>query len=196
MIFLDWPGSASNWTWNPAEKYGTITLSSGDLSASGTSALGIVKGTVGKSSGKWYFEVTYGSAIAFQTIGVSNSPVLNNYVGQMVESFGCGPQHSYDSISGGASTPLTVGTIGSGATVGCAVDLDNLKIWWFVAGYWTGINGVDVGFSVGVGDPASGAGPRYTMSPGTYYPAACPRNGSITINTTLTYSPPSGFSPW
>lgn len=46
-------------TWNPSDCSANITLSNGNLtSAIGTSGVGFVRSTIGKSSGKWYWEHT------------------------------------------------------------------------------------------------------------------------------------------
>lgn len=46
-------------TLNPSDKDAAITLSGGDLTmSSATNAWRSVRATIGKSSGKWYWEVT------------------------------------------------------------------------------------------------------------------------------------------
>lgn len=57
-------------TWNPADKGSAITLSGGDLVATG--GPGAVRSTVGKSTGKWYWEVAL-SGSGYWFLGVGNS---------------------------------------------------------------------------------------------------------------------------
>lgn len=46
-------------TWNPADKSADITLSLGNLKATQTtSSWDSVRSTIGKTSGKWYWEYT------------------------------------------------------------------------------------------------------------------------------------------
>lgn len=57
-------GGVTYATWNPADKSSAITLSNGDLTATptaGSSSFYALRATVGKSSGKWYWELTGGA---------------------------------------------------------------------------------------------------------------------------------------
>lgn len=65
-------------TWNPLDKSSDITLSSGNLVATmtGVSANANVRATVGKSSGKWHYEIvvnTIGGHGNYPNFGVANS---------------------------------------------------------------------------------------------------------------------------
>lgn len=70
-------------TWNPSDKDASITLSGGNLTATGTvNAWRGVRGTVSHTTGKWQFEikVKLNDGVGFQMVGVGNaSAVLNNY---------------------------------------------------------------------------------------------------------------------
>jgi hypothetical protein len=61
-FFLGLPAGATAWggTWNSADKSGNITLSGSDLVATINSGGGSVRGTQGRSSGIYYFEITRG----------------------------------------------------------------------------------------------------------------------------------------
>ena len=78
-------------TWNVATKSTNITFSNGNLTFTGTNgaATGLSIATVGKSSGKWYWEITVNSIIG--SIGLSRNvagissviPALNNTTGEI-----------------------------------------------------------------------------------------------------------------
>lgn len=55
--YTDWSVGNVFATWNPADKAAAVTLSGGNLIASIT-ASSIARSTIGKSAGKWYWEVT------------------------------------------------------------------------------------------------------------------------------------------
>lgn len=60
-------------TWNPSDKGSNVTLTGSDLIAqvaSGTYSG--VRSTIGKSSGKWYCEITIGTATGSECIGFAN----------------------------------------------------------------------------------------------------------------------------
>lgn len=175
-----------DFVWNSADKHADVTLSAADLTCTASAIWRMVRGTTGKSSGKWYFEVTFDSVAVWTTIGIATSSVaLTDYVGRNTGSYGLGPDHTYD--SGGSTSHAN--SIPAGGIGGVAVDFDAGKIWFSSNNVWI--------TSGGAADPATATNPRYTGIPaGTYYPAAAPGLQSLTINTTLTYTPPSGFSPW
>jgi len=67
-------GSAVTYaTWNPSDKAPNVTLSNGNLTAVGLSSGDCVRATVGKSSGKWYWEVTTAGTINSFGVGVTTS---------------------------------------------------------------------------------------------------------------------------
>lgn len=78
------PTSYSSCTWNPSDKDADVTLSGGNLTASGAFAsAGMVRSTTSVSSGTWVFEVTYVSTTGGAPfIGFANSSAaLTNVVG-------------------------------------------------------------------------------------------------------------------
>ncbi len=185
--------------WNSADKHADIALSNGDLTAAhSVAAFRTVRGDISKSTGKWYFECTINTLVSFGIVGVSNSTeALTNFVGGSANSWGAGNATSPNSYAGGSSTSIAVLTWVSGDVIQIAWDADAGKLWFGRNDVWAGVSGVDAGFGNGIGDPASGANARYTSVTGTLYPACSPGNGGqITINSTLTYAPPAGFSAW
>lgn len=66
-------------TWNPADKGVNITLSGGNLTLQNV-VDGIARSTIGKTSGKWYWEITP-SATGLDTGVASSSASLTQYLG-------------------------------------------------------------------------------------------------------------------
>lgn len=68
------PPSTTYATWNPSDKGGGVVLSNGNLTASVSTTPtdgGCVRSTIGKSSGKWYWEITANST-QYTTVAVMN----------------------------------------------------------------------------------------------------------------------------
>jgi len=163
-------GSFTYATWNPADKHSTVTLSGSDLIA--TSTGGSVRSTIGKSSGKWYWEVTM-STVAMP--GIANSSAsLSSY-------FGSGGTDSYGWYSGDGnlyfnSAPyIFITTFTTGQVLGFALDMDAGTLAFYKANtlYYTltGLTG--------------------TQYAGTGYSGATTANFGASA---LTYTPPTGFA--
>lgn len=105
-------------TWNPSDKDSGITLSNGNLSAQGVSGTVQYKGarsTIGKSSGKWYWEYSFsGTDVLNGGFGVGSATALLNLGGGM--DTGEGYRVYYD--SGNKYVP--------GAAYGAAFDKTNI----------------------------------------------------------------------
>ena len=86
-------------TWNPSDKSADVTLSGGDLIASGSSGTDwdSVRATVSKSSGKWAFEVTLSGAADFFVVPglMSVDAVLTLYPGGDTNGIGINPHGPY-----------------------------------------------------------------------------------------------------
>jgi hypothetical protein len=81
---LGLPPAATAWggTWNSADKGANITLSNSDLTADCASGNGNVRGTQGRNSGRYYFEITETVGDQIWLGGVANaSATLSNYPG-------------------------------------------------------------------------------------------------------------------
>lgn len=77
--------------WNSADKGTDVTLSGGDLVASNANGnSGMVRSDIGKSSGKWYWEITITDvANSSWGLGVTNSSApLNSYPGLDTNGWG------------------------------------------------------------------------------------------------------------
>jgi hypothetical protein len=190
-------------TWNPSDKGAAVSLSGGNLVATGNSAgvYGTVRSTTSKPSGKWYFEITFAFStdIADAGGGFANaSASKTNYLGG--DSHGVGA-YSYSSGTGSRlwtnnASFFDPGTqILSGAVIGFALDLDNKLVWYRSgAGIWNnnatyapgGSGGVDISAFVADGLPAF---------------IACTTNQTdhvLTLNPGPNFAnpAPAGFMPW
>jgi hypothetical protein len=163
-----------------------ITLSNGNLDALWSSSVGyaVAVGTIGVSSGKWYWEITHTQSGTRTMIGVVQASAdLTSYIGTT------GP--AYDSFGytwrNGVNTAAT--SYGVNDVVGIALDLDNGKIWFAKNGTW-----------LGSGNPAGNSNSVYSSLSGTYFPAISEGDGNSPIGVTcnfgqrpFAYTAPSGF---
>ena len=130
----------NNWcTFNSASLQGGGALSNGNLSLDPTGSTTSARGSIGLSSGKWYWEFTMRNG---------NTNERSCYIVQSTATSGTGQIHSgagtwdsyysyngnaYDSVSGSVAygNSYTAGDV-----IGCALDLDNKAIWWSKNGTW------------------------------------------------------------
>lgn len=168
-------------TWNPADKSTNISLSGGNLIATTTAfGDGLVRATIGKVSGKWYWEITTQTAMAtFAALGAGSTAV-----GPQIGSPGTGDSIGYRGYDGAVSkNSVLLGNnaiYSIGVTLGLALDMD--------AGTLTM-------YKAGIVQPIVATGIT-----GTYYPMV----GGLTSNTetfvanfgasAFTYTPPSGYN--
>lgn len=180
LLALDPPVYA---TWNPLDKGTTVTLSNSDRTATitPTGTRAAVRATIGKSSGKWYWEVFLSGAVNTPAIGVANSSMpLTNYVGQDSNSwsyFVDGDKMFNDAGAGGAAYGSAYA---AGHVVGVALDMDAGTITFYA-------NGVS-------------QGQAFSGLSGTLYPAVS--NGGAGTTTEFTayfsgfnYPIPTGHLP-
>jgi hypothetical protein len=106
-------------TWNPADKSVNITLTNGNLTATAGGTGGSVRSTLGKSSGKWYFEI-YQSG-GQNPVGIGNSSAsLAHYAGYDVNGYGYLAGLLYH-----AGTTSYGGATSASHWWGIALDMDN-----------------------------------------------------------------------
>jgi hypothetical protein len=171
------------------------TLRNGNLEFIGDTGASYAKGilgTIGVSSGKWYFEVTPDSGGTFY-IGVA--PSTGSGIGSVDLEYINGA-YSYrgngDKVqgTGGGGTSSAYGaTYASPDVIGVALDLDNGAIYFAKNNTWQNS-----------GVPTSGSsktGAAFTSFSGSYTPMACGFNGATaTLNfgqRPFAYTAPSGF---
>lgn len=162
-------------TWNPADKGAQVTLSGGDLMATRNAGAGMVRATQGKSSGKWYWEITYTTA-GNQNNGVANaSASLTNYLTSDANGWGFWADDGNNNCAAG------LGAFADGVVVGFALDMD--------AGTLT----------IYKNNALQGGGPMCTGITGTIYPAWSCENNAVTGTanfgaTTMAYTAPGGYN--
>ena len=121
-------------TLNPLDERGSGILSNGDLRYAGAATYDNVTGTLGMSSGKWYWEV-YIEDEDYAYLGVQDGGVSATGYAEKAVALVVGDTaatiHEDDSNSGNDAFIANNGDI-----VGVAVDIDNQLIWWSKNGQW------------------------------------------------------------
>lgn len=177
-------------TWNPADKDADVALSNGDRDANVVAAAaGSVRGTLGRSTGKYYFEITIiGSSIAYSGLA-DGSFSLATYVGNSANS--ASQNNSANTVTGWTKAQTGTFTVANGNVLGFAVDITLGRMWVAKTNSWQL-----------TGDPATNANPWVTGISGLVYPAVgaiglTNEGGRLSSKTSeLTYTPPSGFLAW
>lgn len=180
-------------TWNPSDKEASVVLSNGNLTALATATGGYngVRSTVGVSSGKWYWEVTYDAigignytqnqCVAPSTVSLSNSP----HNGDVYSYYAA---NGYKTCIGGVFMVYGSNWYHVGDVIGTALDMDEGKLWWSKNGVWQAS-----------GNPVTGANPACDGLSGTLYAmwTEYKYNGKGTANfgaSPFSYSVPIGFN--
>ena len=189
-------------TWDPGWSVPGVTYTAGNLSVSGSSA-GVknTRGTIGKSAGKWYWEVTATGGDGVNNgggLGIAEQAMPNNaqYVGGAASGFGfgytcCATQYfvSWTGVTANGGPPAT-SAIKTGNVYTFALDMDTGRFWAGQDGVW-----------FNAGDPAGGTAPAATGLTGTVYPAATFYANSINALTAnfggspFKHKVPAGFRP-
>jgi hypothetical protein len=176
-------------TWNPSDMTSAITLSNGNLTLTTTATANQgIRGTLSRSSGKFYFEYTQ-LAVATISVGIADA----------THAFTAGL--GLDNVSSGYSTSgviyyatsssVVVATYTVGDVIGVAVDITNRLIYYAKNGIWQ--NGAN---------PSSGTGGLNYVTAAAVFPAwgmLAASVGSGTLNVgakAFSYTPPTGFSSW
>ena len=167
-------------TWNPADKDTYITLSWWDLVATDTISWpwSAVRSTIGKSSGKWYWELTITDFQVQQNVGIAWWTYPLN------SQLGIGDSYAYSSSSYKYHEPDYPAYWASWTEwdiIGIALDMTGGTLEFFKNGasQWV----------------------AYTWLSWTYYAAFSGTriNDIVTANfwaSAFTYSPPAGFNAW
>lgn len=129
-------------TLNPSDKSSNVTLSNGNLTATATTSSDAgVRATVGKSSGKYYWEYTYntfGSASGDTAAGLWDGAATLAAFGSTV-SHGAGVFQFGNVWVDGSNRFSSIGTVSNGAVIRVALDMDNKRLWFAVnGGNWNG----------------------------------------------------------
>jgi hypothetical protein len=165
----------------------TPTISDGNLQMVLGALQAVRLGTIGVISGKWYWEIVYTAATAFDgMVGVARPPYnLNNYVGSSSDSWG----YYYTGVKYNAASSASYGSSWTtGDVMGIALDMDNFALYFSKNGVWQNS-----------GVPTSGAsktGAAYTNLSGEIFPALNAYGGTQVANwgqRAFAYTAPSGF---
>lgn len=190
---------------DPANKDPNITLSGGNLVATlstGTFDSGGVRGTLAKSTGKWYAELTLaawtnGASRGSFGVGTSAASINDTYlwgIGDSISaSYGDGGGGVILADAGNTNIPAT--NLAQGQVIGLAVDVPNHRIYWSNNGAWQ--NGANPAAGTGYVDYIT-TGPIYLLV-GLWHFASGGTAEKAILNTgrsTFAYGPPSGFLPW
>lgn len=165
-------------TWDPVNTGAGATLSGGNLTVTNPASAGLTISTLGKSSGKWYWEGVRNAGGSEGRFGISNASVtLTNYLGADIN--GWAYRETTGQIINNAGVVTTVDTSSVGDVIGFALDMGAGTLTLYKS-------------NISQGVVVSGL-------IGTIYAAAGSNNAgdNITINfgaTALTYTPPAGFN--
>lgn len=177
---VEFPNDAKVYAkWNASDKSSTITLSSDQLTATTASgSSGLVRSTIGKSSGKWYWEHTIANPAGMVGIAKSNANI-NQYPGN--DNDGWGYFHNGNKYNAGSASVYGASFTNSfGSVIGFALDMDAGTLTCFKDGTNQGLL-------------ASGL-------TGTMYAACGGVGGGVTQylynfgETAFAYAPPAGFN--
>lgn len=175
------PGWRTYATWDPASSGGGF-LSGGNLTAQLFQTGGVARSTIGKSSGKWYFEISIPDV--FSSVGVTETDP-GSYTYGMSKGVAWRGGFSLTTYKNGVGIDTTLGSF-AGTVMGIALDMDNLMIYFYR-------NGVLA--SEATINPV-------TLDAGTYKAAASRSGPGVGSNfytanfgaTPFAYTPPSGFN--
>lgn len=194
--------AAPGTTWNPSDKSSAITLAFTDSQATksaGGDAWASVRAILGRSTGKFYFEIDarvnsgyqdamYGIAKASLALDGGSGFAGGGSAGESYSIY----QRDGNKWTAGSGASLTTGWPNANVILGFAVDLDAGLLFISKAGVYPASQ-----------DPVAGTNPAFSGLSGTFYPMASFYNGGTNYYGIiqagageLTYAPPTGYAPW
>jgi len=157
-----------------------------DFSVSNDAAAGA---TFAVSSGKWYWEMTVvsGHTAGSNTIWTAITSINPSSSNKLAWQSGSGSRsYATTGLKFNENTSSSYGnTYTNGDVIGCALDLDNGKVYWSKNGTFQAS-----------GDPVAGTNAAFTGLTGTWLPEATQNAGVTAWNfgqRPFAYTPPSGF---
>jgi hypothetical protein len=198
------PAAATGYTcWNVSDKNNNILLGDYALYAyCGTRTNGAARATLGRSTGKFYFEIS----VPFITAGgdqnaagiTLDTNTLASINSTTATSFLLYP--SGGNVYNNGAHDYSFGNLSNGDTICYAIDLDSTN------GAWLRLNNGSWNPWNGTADPATGIGGDYigwfNQSTNFIFPVATFQLGTISFQGnfggpgSFTYTPPSGFIHW
>jgi hypothetical protein len=212
-ILVIGPAPPSGITWDPAS-VASVTLSGGNLVATNTGTTSNNQGahgptTSGKTSGKYYFEVTLTTYTGGAGVGVGIGTTTATY--SNMSTFATGGDMCFAVghtgtgtifIDASGNTGLSLGALTNGDTVCIAADLTNRRVWFRkgASGIWNNTAGNDptdgTGGHGGVTVPSGTIVPFVTF--GSSFSGAAGVAGNVfTANfgaSAFVGTPPSGYT--
>lgn len=193
--FLDPAIVSAATTWDSGNKGSGITLSGGDLVATGSASNSVVKSTTSHSTGKYYYEATITNFAGAEYLFGIASTGFSLAAGDMYTTTTACCVRAGDAIyfNGAALSGFLAGTTGD--VMGFAIDLDALL-------FWANRNG---GAWTNSGNPAAGTGGASiaALSGGPWFAACCLPHATtfnvLTANfggSAYGQTPPAGFGNW
>lgn len=185
-------GGGGGTTWNPADKNANVSLSNGNLTATGTaSGFEGVRGTTNTVSSKKYFEISFSAAADITQVGVAignASASLSTYNdSNSIGWFGSG------SVFHSGATVDSAASFTAGQTLLIAFNASSNLVFFAVgAGSWNNIGA----------DPTTGSGGISTSAvTGPFLPLLIldAVNDAATVNfgaSGYAFTPPSGYGNW
>lgn len=169
-------------TWNPSDKGTSITLSNGNLTA--TQASGgtnyTVRSTIGKASGKWYWEVTCGSTNNVIGVASASAALNSSYLGK--DTYGLGYACGESAVFKNSANVASVASATTNDIIGVAMDCNSGTVAFYK-------NNVLQATLSGSNVPS---GTLYAAWSGDFS-ALC--SGTVDFGATaLAYTPPSGYA--
>lgn len=168
-------------TLSPTDKHASIAVSGNTATVASNSSWVSGRATLGKSTGKWFYEVTITTSPSQDVaMGVSSGSFgLSSYIGTSADSWGKFPRHN---LKINNSTNVSYGSGVQGDVIGVAFDMAAGTLEFYR-------NGVS-------------EGQAYSNLTGTLFPAYSLETSSTTARldfnfgaTAFAYSVPSGFNP-
>lgn len=166
-------------TWDPVNKGADVALSSGNLIANVTHDTQQARGTSGKTSGKWYFEIHVGTLT--DRYGIAGLADITTSASAIISSVGMA-YHSNGDVESGVGGA----TWYRGDVLGFAMDLTGATPQFDVY-----VNNVFSATKSGISGVSWCPAVAQNYGPGSNFPfTLCPDAA------TQTYSPPAGFLPY
>lgn len=189
-------GGGATTTWNPSDKSAQITLTNGNLTAAttGSGSDNLVRSTTSQTTGKLYFEETFGSTGSETAIGLANSTAsLTAFLG--TDNNGIGIYQSGHIFRNGSNV-LSGPSFTTGDVIGVAIDFGAGLIWFrnnSSPSTWNGGGSADPATGVGGLSLSAITGPFFaccdTFSSGHPQTANFGQSG-------FGQTPPTGYSMW
>jgi hypothetical protein len=191
--------SAAASAFSPTIKGTRAVLSNGNRDLTSTGGWTQARGTLGKSTGLWYFEAEILTVTTFgPMIGVADA--TTTAPASLDDFFGAGVPHTGGFWSNGGPYFSGIFTIGSAVTTYTAIVGDKLQLAVnFTNGsIWVGRNNTWDGATPSTG--TTGRALSFTPGP-TFFPSVAVENASTSVRIAtgaaqLTYAPPASFSAW